>query len=425
MPAHPRASPLSMSSPPPRRNGPPPRDAYPVVLPTNLLAPAHLLPGNKQPTNTDKLELLLPVGPLPPVATVAFSPDGQRLAVGTYGQVVVWDLDSVRPVKTLTNVLGAVNDLRFSQDGKVLAVAGGQPSARGEVRLFATADWKLLHTLGGHTDTVAAVGFAPDASELVSVSFDRSVRIWNIATGKARVTLNDHSDFVHAVAYAPTGVYFVTASKDRTVRLRDAKTGQPKLTFSGMDDDVLAVAVTSDGKQVVSSGMESQLHWWDAQNGQRTRKIAGHTVAVHELAVGVGLIASAGADRTVRLWDSTEGKALRTLTVGSIVYAVAIRPGEKQLACGSFDGTVRLYDTASGRHLLSLLALPADKHARGEATDWLALTPEGYYTHSDGLADQLRWQLRGQALPAEKLATLRQPDQVQRAVQGQALPQPF
>ena len=421
----------AVAAPTPKR--PAPTRRLPVVLPTRLLAPAQLLPGLKQPAKTDLLDLLLPVGPLPPVTAVAFSPDGQHLAVGTYGQVVIWDVAQVRPSKVLTNVLGAVNDLRFSPDGKLLAVAGGQPSARGEVRLLATADWKLLHTLGGHTDTVAAVAFAPDASELVSVGFDRSVKVWQTATGKARLTLNDHSDFVHAVAYAASGDYFVTASKDRTVRLRDAKTGRPKLTFSGMDDDVLAVAVTADGKQVVSSGMESQLHWWDAQTGQRTRKIAGHTQAVNELASSAGYVVSAGADRTVRIWDSAEGKALRTLPVGSMVYAVAIRPGEKQLACGSFDGTVRLYDLADGRHLLTLLALPADQPSRADpakatdpaaGADWLALTPEGYYAHSHGLAEQVGWRLRGQALPAEKLAALHQPAQVQRAAQGQPVPEP-
>src|SRR5438067_5684958 len=83
------------------------------------------------------LDLTLPIGPLPPVAAVAFSPDGKLLATGSYGRVTVWDLGSAKPAKVLTNVLGAVNDLKFSPDGALLAVAGGQPSARGDLRLFA------------------------------------------------------------------------------------------------------------------------------------------------------------------------------------------------------------------------------------------------------------------------------------------------
>ena len=67
------------------------------------------------------------------------------------------------------------------------------------------------------------------------------------------------------------------------------------------------------------------------------------------------LVATAGAgwggagDRTVRIWDGTTGAPLKTLTVGSIVYAVAISPSGRTIATGSFDGLVRLWDEASGR----------------------------------------------------------------------------
>src|SRR5262249_21124622 len=123
-----------------------------VVLLTNAIPPAGMFPGANA-----RLDLAIKAGPLAPVATVTFSPDGKLLATGSYGLATVWDLEKVQPVKTLTSILGAVNCLRFSPDGKVLAVAGGQPSAKGEVRLFDTTEWKLLATLPGHTDTVSSV----------------------------------------------------------------------------------------------------------------------------------------------------------------------------------------------------------------------------------------------------------------------------
>ncbi len=110
-----------------------------IVLTTAAVPPAGLL-GKKVPA---KLDLALKIGPLAPIAAVAFSPDSKLLAAGSYGQVVIWDLASAQPVKLLTNVLGAVNDLKFSPDGKILAVAGGQPSAKGDLRFYQVADWKL------------------------------------------------------------------------------------------------------------------------------------------------------------------------------------------------------------------------------------------------------------------------------------------
>src|SRR6516164_8748975 len=118
-----------------------------VVLATNAVAPAGTLAKGG-----GKLDLAMKVGPLAPVTAVAFSPDNKLLASGSYGLVTIWDLASAKPIKMLTNVLGAVNDLRFSPDGKILAVAGGQPSAKGDLRLFQVADWKLLAALRGHDD---------------------------------------------------------------------------------------------------------------------------------------------------------------------------------------------------------------------------------------------------------------------------------
>src|SRR5262249_44406925 len=109
-----------------------------------------------------KPDAVLKAGPMAPVTAVVYSPDGKTLATGAYGHVTIWDMATGAPVKVLTNVLGAVNDLRFSPDGKVLAVAGGQPSFRGDMRLYSTANWQLLGTLGGHEDVAFSVAFSPD-----------------------------------------------------------------------------------------------------------------------------------------------------------------------------------------------------------------------------------------------------------------------
>src|SRR5207247_1733799 len=83
-----------------------------VNLTTNIVPPAGLLGKGK----SGKLELALKLGPLAPVTAVTFSPDGRLLAMGSYRQVTIWDLTTVRPIKTLANILAAVNDLRFSPD---------------------------------------------------------------------------------------------------------------------------------------------------------------------------------------------------------------------------------------------------------------------------------------------------------------------
>jgi len=392
----------------------------PVFINTLVTPPQGMFgPGKPAP-----LQLSLKVGPLAPITAIRFSPDGNLLAVGSYGRVTVWDLTKVQPIKELTSVLGAVNDLRFSPDGKLLAVAGGQPSARGDLRLFQTNDWKLSATMGGHDDVIACVVFRPDGKQLATASFDKTVKLWNVTTGKVEQTLTGHSDFVYSVDYSVDGSWVASASKDRTVKLTEASTGKSKFTLSGMDQDVLSVVVHPKSGQVISSGYEPALYFWNSSTGERAALQRGHGMAVHEIAVSPDgtLLASAGGDATVRLWNGGTGAALRSLATGSLTYAVAIRRDAKQVASGSFDGQVRLWDVATGKQQVLLLALPV----REDKQPWLALTPEGFAAASKELTSEGQWLMGGSPAPAEQVwQALSQPATVVKAIKGETLPTPF
>jgi WD40 repeat protein len=393
-----------------------------VVLNTNAIPPKGLLGA----ANPGKLDLVLKAGPLAPVTAVAFSPDGKWLATGAYGRIAIWDLLEARAIKVLTNVLGAVNDVRFSPDGKLLAAAGGQPSAKGDLRIYQVSDWKLLANLNGHQDTVFSVAFSPDGKHLASASFDKTVRLWKIfPTSSPNVvqerTFTHHSDFVYSVAFSPDGQWLVSASKDRSVKMIDVATGKTRFTFGGMEQDVLAVAVSPDGKSVVSAGLEPGLHWWEAKSGKRIQVQNGHGIAVNEICFSKDgrKVVSAGSDQTIRIWDGATGGLQRTISVGSVVYAVAVDPDGKRIACGSFDGRVSLWDSTTGRQLVTLLTLPADK----ENNDWLAITPEGYEASSPGLSGQGKWRMAGQTGAWEEVwKTLGKPELVAKAIRAEPVP---
>jgi len=368
------------------------------------------------------LDFTLPVGPLPPVAAVAFSPDGKLLAAGTYGRVTVWELVTAKPAKVLTNLLGAVNDLKFSPDGKTLAVAGGQPSARGDLRLFDTTDWKLVASLGGHLDTVSGVAWSPDGSKLVSASFDKTVRLWDVKAGKVLHAFTGHSDFVYAVAFGPKGEWYATASKDKTGRQIDAATGKGLATFAA-DQEMLAVGVRADGLQVVTSGQETGLTWWDAKTADKVRRAGGPGGATHEIALDPKgtLAAAAGGDGTVRFYKPDAGEQTKAVTTGSPVFAVAVEPGGKRVASGGADGTVKVWDVAEAR----LLATFWSGAGPGDAGDWLAFTPEGYYAAADGVAGRAAWKAGGKAVAdAKLLAPLRDPAAVAKGLRGEKLAEP-
>ncbi len=365
------------------------------------------------------IEFAVPIGPLPPVAAVAFSPDGKRLATGSYGRVTIWDLSTGQPAKFLTNVLGAVNDLKFSPDGKLLAVAGGQPSARGDLRLFDTTNWLLVHSLGGHLDTVSSVSFSPDGSKLASASFDKTVRLWDVKTGQVLHAFTGHSDFVYAVAFSPDGKWYATVSKDRTGRVVDVATGKSSVTFSGMDQEVLAVAVRPGDASVVTSGFETQMHWWNPLTAERLRKVAGPALATHEIAIdGAGkLAAAAGGDGTLRLYDLKAGDKASAIPAGSPIFSIALDPDGKRIASGLADGTVKLWDAAGARLLVTFWS--------GRGDDWLAVAPEGYYSGSEAILALAKWKAGGKPVADRKrFSALHDSAALGQASQGLKLNEP-
>jgi len=363
------------------------------------------------------LEMALPVGPLPPVAAVAFSPDGKLLASGSYGRVTIWDLTAAKPLRVLSNVLGAVNDLKFSPDGSLLAVAGGQPSARGDLRLFDTTDWKLRASLGGHLDTVSSVSFSPDGTKLASASFDKTVRLWEIMSGKVLHAFTGHSDFVYAVVFAPSGEWYATASKDRTGRIVNAATGAGVLTLSGMNDEVLAVAIDGKGGQVVTSGFETQLSWWDSSTAERVKRVGGPGVASHELAIDPKgtVCAVAGGDGSLRFYKPG-GELVRAAQTGGAVVAVALDATGKRAATGGSDGTVKLWNVSDARLLLTLWS--------GAEENWVVLAPEGYVAGAETTLTKAAWKAGGKAVDAKLLAPLKDTDSLGKAARGEKIGEP-
>ncbi|KAF9777954.1 hypothetical protein IL306_004298 [Fusarium sp. DS 682] len=159
------------------------------------------------------------------VMTVAFSPDGQLIAVGDISQTL-----SIRQVETGTLVTlvkahyNAIYGLAFSPDSKLI-VSGSYDSS---IKIWdvnalhgSVKNERLSHLreLEGHNDSVFSVSFTPDAQLVISGSKDKSIQLWDAATGKAQLLIMGHTDTVTEVAASPQAGQFATASGDGKVRI--------------------------------------------------------------------------------------------------------------------------------------------------------------------------------------------------------------
>jgi dipeptidyl aminopeptidase/acylaminoacyl peptidase len=148
------------------------------------------------------------------VLSLAFSPDGKVLAVGTFDSVLVLEAATGELQQTLP-MPSHVGDLAFSPDGDLLA-AGCDDN---KIWLWDPYTYQLLATLEGHAGYVNGVAFTPDASVLISGGHDRQVGVWDVESGKLLRTLEGHEAPVLRVAVNPLGTLIASISWDGTVRL--------------------------------------------------------------------------------------------------------------------------------------------------------------------------------------------------------------
>ena len=113
--------------------------------------------------------------------------------------------------QTLEGHSDSVSSVAFSPDGS--KVASG--SYDRTVRVWNVATGQVEQTLEGHSNSVWSVAFSPDGSKVASGSYDSTVRVWNVATGQVEQTLKGHSDSVWSVAFSPNGSKVASGSERR------------------------------------------------------------------------------------------------------------------------------------------------------------------------------------------------------------------
>jgi len=179
---------------------------------------------------------------------------------------------------------------------------------------------------------------------------------------------------VDSVAVSRDGSLVATAAGEGGVRLYDAHSGAFLRTLGEVGDR--GVVFSPDGRTLTAAGfhMDKLVGIFDVQTGQRVLKLPGHTeweAYATALSPDGKLLASAGTDKQILVWELPAGKLrLQLKDQPQKVSALAFSPDSQTLASGSGDQLVRLWDATSGELRRSL----------GGHRDWvaaLAFSPDG------------------------------------------------
>ncbi|MFP6763974.1 MAG: hypothetical protein VB858_10155, partial [Planctomycetaceae bacterium] len=266
-----------------------------------------------------------------------------------------WDRRIASDLLTLEGHTDRVRSVAFSPDGVRLASSSNDRT----LKVWDTVTGRLTRTLKGHRATVQSVSFSPDGKWLASGSGDRTVKVWDTATGKETLSLKGHRTAVMSVAFSPNGQRLASESGDRTVKVWDAATGEetlslvPRMVPDGNRRGVPggSVAFSPDGVRLISTSGNT-LKVWDVASGRLMLTPRGHSGRVESVSFSPDgkRLASAGGDETLRLWDATTGLQEHSFQrLNGPIKTVCFSPDSERLASGSRNRTVKLWDVVTDR----------------------------------------------------------------------------
>ena len=204
----------------------------------------------------------------------------------------------------------------------------------------------------GHSAAVHGVSFSPGNEFLLSCARDASVRVWSMELQICLGAYKSHNYPVWDARWCGTGHYFATASHDQTARVWAMDTPQPRRIMVGHLADVDCVAWHPNTNYIATGSADRTVRLWDVQTGECVRIFTGHRGGVRALAMSPDgqSMASGSDDGGVLVWDLGTSKATHAFTGHrGAVYSMDYSGGNgKVLASGGADETVRLWDV-SGR----------------------------------------------------------------------------
>ena len=272
--------------------------------------------------------------------------------------IMLWDVRRGNEVLgPLARHTDSVSCVAFSPDGGRIAIGSWDNT----ISLWDAVKGKVAGPFIGHTGTIYSVGFSPDGKWITSGSYDKTVCVWDAQSGEILVgPLTGHTDIINSVTFSMDGQILASGSSDHTVKVWSAESGRliheppSKHTTS-----VYLVAFSPNGEKVVSADWKGNVCVWDTGTGalvsgplkrhaEGTLTTVFMSSSTYYCAIspnGKWIAGCKREDRTiVEVWDSETGHLAVTFSDHTDkVRSVLFSPDSKRILSASDDKTIRVH----------------------------------------------------------------------------------
>ncbi|MFC1636386.1 WD40 repeat domain-containing protein [Planctomycetota bacterium] len=295
------------------------------------------------------------------VTAIALSPDGTILAAwydadGDWrtieGELRLLDVQTKEQVGVLKKDLGWINSIAFSPDGKLLAL-GSSGNSGNKIHLWDVAGQNQVGEMQSPTRWgVFSVAFSPDGRTLASSgSGDSTVCLWDVQTQKQVGTLRGHTgQGINCVAFSPDGSLLFSGGHlgDEAIRIWDVQTKEQIGELIGSLGITMELEFSPDRVTLAQATgtINSRIYLWDIEAQNQVGVLGGNSHHVGSIAFspdGKLLASTVYWDNTVHIWDIASREDVGVLKGHDATDfgwgdQVAISSDGKWLACGSENG---------------------------------------------------------------------------------------
>jgi WD40 repeat protein len=313
------------------------------------------------------------------VQSLAWSADGKWLASGGYRSVRLWNTEW-KLARELTGFAGRVTAIVFSPDNTTLFTADD-----GHVRTWSVADGKPASNWQAHQDTVYGLALSRDGKQIATASADETAKVWSVVDKNATATLEGHHGAVYAVAFKSDGKQLATGSADHEMLVWDLQSKQKLTEVRNHKGGVTALRWTPDDKALVTSCEDGlariftdiKPHDGAQRSGTaKERKLAGASGRLHSIATSADTktVVAGNHAGDVFIWQNNRLTATLKAEAaaepkGKISFIKDVLPILSKAGCSAGS----CHAKAGGQHGFQLSVFAYDTHK-----DWREITADAH-----------------------------------------------